>query len=135
MVTPASYRPQALDTSVETDRFEFALLRQRSNGDRLQMSVALTQGARELCICGIRQTYTFQSEQDITQAIARAFLGENYPPGFISTGTPMTWIQDSISLAIQLQTIFTDLGIPHYITGGVAAASRGQVFYSNGRMR
>ena len=38
----------------------------------------------------------------------------------------MTWIQDSISLAIQLQTIFTDLGIPHYITGGVAAATYGE---------
>lgn len=126
MVTPASYRPQALDTSVETDRFEFALLRQRSNGDRLQMSMALTKGARELCICGIRQTYASRSEQDITQAIARAFLGDNCPPGFISMGTAMTWIQDSISLAIQLQTIFSDLEIPHYITGGVAAATYGE---------
>jgi len=102
MVTPSSYRPQALDTSVETDGFEFALLRQRSNSDRLQMSIALTKGAKELCLCGIRQTYASRSEQDITQAIVRAFLGDHCPPGFISTGTPMTWIQDSISLAIQL---------------------------------
>ena len=38
----------------------------------------------------------------------------------------MTWIQDSIALALQLQDIFTDLDIPHFITGGVAAATYGE---------
>jgi hypothetical protein len=120
------YRPQALDTSIETDVFEFTLLRQRSNSDRLQMSATLTKGARQLCVCGLRQTHPFLSETAVAQAIAQAFLGDDYPYGFIPTGTEMTWIQDSISLAIQLQAIFTDLEIPHYITGGVAAATYGE---------
>lgn len=120
------YRPQSSDTSIETDIFEFNLLRKRSNSDRLQMSATLTKGARQLCICGLRQTHPNLSETAAAQAIARAFLGEDCPPKFIPTGTEMTWIQDSISLAIQLQTIFTDLGIPHYITGGVAAATYGE---------
>jgi hypothetical protein len=122
----SGYRPQALDTSIQTDIFEFALLRQRSNSDRLQMSVTLTKGARQLCLCGLRQTHPFLSETAVAQAIAQAILGDNYPQGFIPTGTEMTWIQDSISLAIQLQAIFTDLEIPHYITGGVAAATYGE---------
>jgi hypothetical protein len=67
------YRPQALDTSIETDIFEFTLLRQRSNSDRLQMSASLTKGARQLCLCGLRQTYPFLSEAALTQAIAQAF--------------------------------------------------------------
>jgi hypothetical protein len=120
------YRPQSSDTSIETDIFEFNLLRQRSNSDRLEMSATLTKGARQLCICGLRQTHPSLSETAVAQAIARAFLGNDCPPEFIPTGTEMTWIQDSISLAIQLQTIFTDLGIPHYITGGVAAATYGE---------
>jgi hypothetical protein len=53
-------------------------------------------------------------------------LGDDYPQGFIPTGTEITWIQDSISLVIQLQTIFADLEIPHFITGGVAAATYGE---------
>jgi hypothetical protein len=90
------------------------------------MSAALTKGARQLGSCGLRQTHPFLSETALAQAIAQAFLGDNYPQGFIPTGTEMTWIQDSISLAIQLQAIFADLEIAHYITGGVAAATYGE---------
>lgn len=120
------YRPQALDTSIETDIFEFTLLQQRTNSDRLQMSASLTRGARQLCLCGLRQTHSSLLEQEFAQAIAQAFLGENFPPNFTPTGNEMTWIQDSIALAIQLQNILTDLAIPHYITGGVAAATYGE---------
>jgi len=79
MVTPSSYRPQALDTRIETDRFEFALLRQRSNGDRLHMSMALTKGARELCLFGIKQTHTFRSKQDITGGDRPRLFGRELP--------------------------------------------------------
>lgn len=120
------YRPQALDTSIETDIFEFALLRQKSNGDRLQMSAMLTRGARELCFYGLQQTHSHLSEREFAQQLARAFLQVDYPPGFTPTGNPMTWIQDSISLAFQLQNILTDLDIPHYVTGGVAAVAYGE---------
>jgi hypothetical protein len=120
------YRPQASDTSIETDIFEFALLRQRSNSDRLQMSAILTQGAKQLCLCGLRQTHSSLSETEFASAIARAFLGENYPDEFTPTGNEMTWIQDSISLAIQLHTIFEELNILYYITGDVAASAYGE---------
>ncbi len=38
----------------------------------------------------------------------------------------MTWIQDSITLAAQLHPIFASLGVPYYITGGVAAIAYGE---------
>ncbi|NJM66065.1 MAG: nucleotidyltransferase family protein [Acaryochloris sp. RU_4_1] len=125
-VVKPGYRPQALDTSLETDVYEFALLRQRTNSDRLQMSAALTRGARQLCICGLRQTHPSLSEIAVAQAISQAFLDDDYSHEFIPTGSEMTWIQDSISLAIQLQAILADLEIPYYITGGVAAATYGE---------
>ncbi|HAC64875.1 MAG TPA: hypothetical protein DCF68_15425 [Cyanothece sp. UBA12306] len=120
------YSPQAPDISIETDIFEFTLLRQRSNSDRLQMSAVLTQGARQLCICGLGQTHVSLCETELAQVIAQALLGEHFSPEFIPTGNKMTWIQDSIALAIDLQSILTDLEIPHYITGGVAAATYGE---------
>ena len=120
------YRPQASDTSIETDAFEFALLRQRSNSDRIEMSAALTQGARQLCLCGLRQTHSSLSETAFAQAIAQAFLGKNCPNEFTPMGNEMTWIQDSIALAVKLHTIFEELNILYYITGGVAASTYGE---------
>lgn len=120
------YRSQSLDTSIEVDLFEFALLRQRSNSDRLQMSAKLTQGARQLCLSGLQQTHALLSKEEFAQLLARAFLGDNCPPRFIPTGSEMTWIQDSIALAVQLQSIFERLNISYYITGGVAASTYGE---------
>ena len=125
MIKPG-YRPQASDTSIETDVFEFRLLRQQSNGDRLQMSAILTQSTRQLCLSGLQQTHSYLSDEEFIQAIAQAFLGDHYSPNFIPRGNAMTWIQDSISLALQLQDILTNLYIPHYITGGVAASAYGE---------
>lgn len=76
MIIKPSYRPQASDTSIETGIFEFTLLRQRTNSDRLQMSAVLTQEARQLCIYGLQQTHTFTSKIALAQYIAKAFLGE-----------------------------------------------------------
>lgn len=126
MIIKSSYRPQASDISIETDIFEFTLLRQRTNSDRLQMSAILTQEARQLCFYGLQQTQKFSSNIAFAKAIAQAFLGDDYPPNFIPTSKEMTWIQDSISLALNLQTILTDLDIPNYITGGIAAATYGE---------
>lgn len=129
MLSPTAkpgYRPQASDISIETDIFEFTLLRQRTNSDRLQMSAALTRGARQLCICGLGQTHVYLCATEFARAIAQALLGEHFSPEFTPSGNEVTWIQDSISLGIELQNILTDLGIPHYITGGVAAATYGE---------
>ena len=120
------YRPQASDTSIETDAFEFALLRQRSDSDRLLMSAVLTKGARQLCLSGRRQTHSFLSETEFARSIAQSFLGEDCPQEFTPTGNEMTWIQDSIALAVELHNIFAQLNISYYITGGVAASTYGE---------
>jgi len=74
MVTPSSYRLQALDTSIATDRFEFDLRRQRSNGDRPLKRMTLTEGARDLCLYDIKRTYTSDDRQDTL------LLGELHQP-------------------------------------------------------
>jgi hypothetical protein len=120
------YRAQAEDTSIETDVFEFGLLRERSDFDRLQMAMACTRGARKLSLCGLRQTFSALSPEFFAQKVARAFLGDDYPANFIPCGTEMTWIQDSTSLAIQLHDVFERLDILYYVTGGIASVYYGE---------
>lgn len=51
------YRPQAEDTSVETDLLTFYLLRQRTASDRLRMAASLTKSARKLSLSSLRQQF------------------------------------------------------------------------------
>jgi len=120
------YRPQADDTSVETDLLTFYLLRQRTAGERLRMAASLTRSARKLSLCSLRQQFGYLSPTQFAKKIALAWLQENCPPNYIPTGESPMWIQDSVQLAIKLHPIFEELGISYYITGGVAAISYGE---------
>jgi hypothetical protein len=119
------YKPQAEDTSIETDLFEFHLLRQRTNSDRFWMTHAHTQAARRLSISGLKHRFPELPGHLIAQKVAEVFLGDRYHSSYSPQGDEMTWIQDSLSLAATLHTIFQQLDIPYYITGGVAASTFG----------
>lgn len=120
-----TYCPQAEDTSIESDKLVFQLLRQKSNSDRLAMSAALSQGARKLSLMGLKRTFSDLEGQDFSKKVALVWLGHCWPIGFNPKGDPMTWVQDSIQLAKQLHPIFERVGIAYYITGGVAASMYG----------
>ena len=120
-----SYRPQSEDTSVEADRFVFKLLRQKSNCDRMAMSAALSRGARELSLMGLKSTFSDLSQNELAQKVAFVWLGHQWPAGFTPKGEPMSWVQDSLQLARQLPPIFEQVGVVYYITGGVAATAYG----------
>ena len=121
----AAYRAQSIDTSVEADCFIFQLLRQKSNGNRLAMTAALSKGARELSLIGLANTFSELSTTEFAKKVAFIWLGHRWPEGFIPKGEPMTWVQDSLQLARQLHPIFEQAGIAYYITGGVAATAYG----------
>jgi hypothetical protein len=120
------YRPQAEDTSIETDLLTFHLLRQRSPQNRLAMAASLTCSARQLSLNCLRQQFGHLTPAQFAQKIARAWLQEYCPPDYIPTSPETMWIQDSISLAAKLHIIFEQLDIPYYITGGVAAIAYGE---------
>jgi hypothetical protein len=124
-MTDGTYRPQSIDTSVEADRFVFQLLRGRTTGDRMAMSAALSRGARELSLMGLKRTFSELSPAEFSQKVAFIWLGHQWPEGFVQKGEPMTWIQDSLQLARQLHPIFEQANISYYITGGVAATAYG----------
>lgn len=125
MNRPEAYRSQASDTSIETDVFEFELLRQRSNSDRALMSAAHTQSTRRLSMSGLKHRFPQLSGVSFAQKVAQSFLGDDCPSNFFTATNEMTWIQDSIALAAILHELFEQVQIPYYITGGVASSTFG----------
>jgi len=120
------YRPQAEDTTIETDLLTFHLLRQRTPTERLRMAASLTRSARKLSLSSLKQHFGELSQKQFAQKIAFAWLQEHCPSNYIPTSDPQMWIQDSVSLALKLHRIFEELAISYYITGGVAAISYGE---------
>ncbi|NJL85160.1 MAG: hypothetical protein HC886_03005 [Leptolyngbyaceae cyanobacterium SM1_1_3] len=116
------YQPQAIDTSAEADQLLFKLLRQKTSAQRLEIASAQNRCFRDLFLAGLRRRFS-ELTPDI---VATAFLKDSYPDGFRPKGSEMTWIQDSIGLAAQLHLIFEELGIPYYVTGGLAAITYGE---------
>lgn len=120
------YRPQADDTSIETDAVYFMLLRDRTAVERLEMGDGMMADARRLSLHCLQQRHGALPLQDFARKVAIAWLQDDCPPHYIPSGTAMTWIQNSTDLAAQLHRILTGLNIPYYITGGVAAIAYGE---------
>lgn len=127
---PPGYCPQAADTSIETDRLTFALLRRKRDGERLLLGAGTTIGARTLSLQGLKATYARRCPEGtiagLSQFVARCWLGSDCPPNFASTGTEMNWTPNPIALAHRLRQCFDALGLAYYITGGLAAIAYGE---------
>jgi hypothetical protein len=125
-IAPPGYRPQSADCSIEADLLQFELLRRWSPTKRLIQAASLIRSARQLSLNAHRQRFPELTTPELAQRLAHAWLQEYCPLNYIPTGTEMTWIQDSIQLAIQLHDLFTTNGIDYYVTGGVAAVAYGE---------
>jgi hypothetical protein len=120
------YRSQSQDTDRETDRFFFSLLRQRSDLERWQMADAMILDARRLSLCGLKRNFGNLDRREFATKVAVAWLQADYPTHYIPADNEMTWIQDSSTLAVTIDRILSEIAIPYYITGGVAAIVYGE---------
>jgi hypothetical protein len=125
-MSDSAYQPQSLDTSIESDRIFFHLLRQRSPLQWLKMGHDMVRSARQLSLSSLRSRFGHLSETAFAQKVALAGLQEDLPPNFTPHLNPMTWIQDSTGLTAILHRILTILEVPYYLTGGVAAIAYGE---------
>ncbi|MEM9486514.1 MAG: hypothetical protein AAGA83_22795, partial [Cyanobacteria bacterium P01_F01_bin.116] len=123
----ATYTPQAEDTSIEADRYVFKLLAQRTNEQRMAMTVKFTQGGLALSLSGLKHGFSHLDQKAFADKVAQTWLGEHWPRDFKPKGDPTTWAQqDSIGLARRLHAICTDLKIVYCVIGGVASTTYGE---------
>jgi hypothetical protein len=120
------YQPQAPDTCIEADRFLFQRLRQQSVSQRIAYVAQHTRSLNTLCLSGIKRRHPQASWAQIREQFALAKL-RTLPAGLTLLGEDETmWVQDSITLAQELDRIFAEHQILYYVTGGVAASTHGE---------
>jgi hypothetical protein len=117
----SAYQPQSIDTSVESDRYQFELLRQKTPGERFAMAAQMIRWAKTVSLRGIRKA----RGELAPEYFARAVLQEKWISLLTPSGDEKMWIQDPGEIARILHFVFEALHIPYYITGGVCAIAYG----------
>jgi hypothetical protein len=117
----SAYQPQSIDTSVESDRYQFELLRQKTPGERFAMAAQMIRWAKTVSLRGIRKA----RGELAPEYFARAVLQEKWISLLTPSGDEKMWIQDPGEIARILHSVFEALRIPYYITGGVCAIAYG----------
>jgi hypothetical protein len=117
----STYQPQSIDTSVESDRYQFELLRQKTCGERFAMAAQMIRWAKTVSLRGIRKA----RGELAPEYFARAVLQEKWISLLTPSGDEKMWIQDPGEIARILHSVFESLNIPYYITGGVCAIAYG----------
>lgn len=116
------YRSQSEDKTPEADAVDFYLLRQLTNAQRWQMGAKLTRWAKTVSLRGMRKANNIE----FPERFSRSILGDKWLSFLTPTSDPSMWIQDPSAIAKRLHAILTELDIPYYITGGVAAIVYGE---------
>ncbi|HHP7230673.1 MAG TPA: hypothetical protein ACFCUY_07425 [Xenococcaceae cyanobacterium] len=123
---PAGYRSQSEDCLPEIDWLQFQRLSNYTPTQRLEIAIASIRKARRFSLSCLQQNFPQLKNQELASFVAQTWLQEYYPANYVPQSSPMSWIQDSITLAATLHQILTKLNLPYYVTGGVAAIAYGE---------
>lgn len=115
------YRPQSEDKTPLADAIDFYRLRQLTNSQRWQMGASLTRWAKTVSLRGMKKA----CPETYKERFAQSILGSKWLPVLTPTSDSSMWTFDPSEIARLLHPIFETLGIPYYITGGVAATVYG----------
>lgn len=117
----SAYQPQSIDTSVEADRYQFELLRQKTPGERFEIAAQMIRWAKTVSLRGMRKARGDLAPEYFAQAV----LQEKWIPLLTPSGDADMWVQDPGEIARILHSVFESLHIAYYITGGVCAIAYG----------
>lgn len=116
-----TYQPQSLDTSIESDRYQFELLRQKTPRERFRIAAEMIRWAKTVSLRGMTKARGSLAPE----YFARAVLQEKWIPLLTPTGDQAMWVQDPGEIARILHAVFESLNLRYYITGGVCAIAYG----------
>jgi hypothetical protein len=117
----ATYQSQSVDTSVESDRYQFELLRQKTAGERYAIAARMIRWAKTISLRGMTKV----RKELAPEYFAKSILQEKWIPLLTPSGDESMWIQDPGEIARILHSVFESLNIRYYITGGVCAIAYG----------
>lgn len=90
------------------------------------MGMQMIRQSRQFSLACLKQQFGHLSPDEFARKLAQAWLQEDYSEGFVTKGSDVTWIQDSGSIITIIHQVLTELNIPYYITGGMAAIAYGE---------
>lgn len=116
-----TYQPQSIDTSIDSDRYQFELLRQKTPGERFAIAAQMIRWAKTVSLRGMKKA----RGELAPEYFARSVLQEKWIPLLTPSGDATMWVQDPGEIARILHAVFESLNISYYITGGVCATAYG----------
>ncbi|MGI0493131.1 hypothetical protein ACN4EG_15210 [Alkalinema pantanalense CENA528] len=124
-----AYLTQAVDLSPDADRYQMALLRQKTPAERYAIGAGMIRCGKQIALQQERRRRKTQATRYFLRSILPRFHGlENLMPPLADN--PDHWIQDPATIAQILHGTLESLGIPYFISGGVATIVHGQPRYT-----
>jgi hypothetical protein len=126
IIIPPGYRSQSEDCPPDIDWLQFQKIKNYTPTQRLEIAIALIRNARRFSLKCLQQNFPKLQNKELACTVAQTWLQEYCPSNYVPQTSPMSWIQDSITLAATIHKILTQLNLPYYVTGGVAAIAYGE---------
>lgn len=119
-----AYVSQAPDLSPQADRYQMALLRQKTPAQRYALAAGMIRYGKRLSLLHHRRRRGAAAAAYFAQSIVRGHAMSSL------SGNPENWIQDPSAIAKLLHESLESLGIAYFISGGVAAIVYGDPRYT-----
>jgi hypothetical protein len=119
-----TYVSQAIDISPDADRYQMALLRQKTSAQRYLIAAGMIRAGKRLSLLHHRRRRGAAAAAYFAKSILRGFAVSSL------SGNPENWIQDPSEIAKILHEAMESLGIRYFISGGVAAIIHGDPRYT-----
>jgi hypothetical protein len=113
------YISQAFGTSPKADRYQITLLRARTSAERYAIAANLILAGKRIAL---------QQHRHRRGNAGDAYFSKSLLQGVVMSlnGPAENWVQDPIAIAKILHRAMTELEIPYFISGGVAALVHGE---------
>ncbi|WP_373478785.1 hypothetical protein [Geminocystis sp.] len=127
LTIPKKYRSQSRDTSIEVDFLQCSIWKQMPLIKKVELTVSITQGCRQLTLQGIKNKYPQFTPQEQKLFYTKIILGEEISSLIIDRKKDENiMIGNPIELALLIAEILESLDIVYFVEGSVASSLWGE---------